>query len=169
LHSKKYNTIIILGKKSNSDQNHDLLAENDKNNADDENQNTENSANVNDDVGWVTDDDDDEDVINQEIKDKGSNRRFEVWKYFDIVECTSTKTGKKEGFVKCNLNCDDGSKCGKMLKYHNSTKYLLNHLQSKHKILEKLENSKNAIKKDPKELFMKIMNHCNLEEVKSIK
>ncbi len=76
MHSKKYNTIIILGKKSNSDQNHDLLAENDKNNADDENQNTENSANVNDDVGWVTDDDDDEDVINKEIKEKGSNRRF---------------------------------------------------------------------------------------------
>jgi hypothetical protein len=135
------------------------LAENYKNNADDENQNDENqnienSANVNEDVGWVTDDDDDEDVISQEIKDKDSNRRSEVWKYFDILECSSTKTGKKEGFVKCNIDFDDGSKCGKILKYHNSTKYSLNHLQSKHKILEKLENSKNAIKKDPKELLM---------------
>jgi hypothetical protein len=150
LHSKKYNTIIILGKKSNSDQNHDLLAENDKNNADDENQNTENSANVNDDVGWVTDDDDDEDVINKEIKEKGTNRRFEVWKYFDIVECTSTKTGKKEGFVKCNIDFDDGSKCGKILKYHNSTKYSLNHLQNKHKILENSKIQKMLSKKTQK-------------------
>jgi hypothetical protein len=130
------------------------LVENDKNNADDENQNTQNSANVNNDVDWVTDDDDNEDVIHEEIKDKGNNRRSEVWKYFDILECTSSKTGKKEGFVKCNIDFDDGSKCGKMLKYHNSTKYLLNHLQSKHKIIEKVKNSNNPIKKDPKELLM---------------
>jgi hypothetical protein len=154
LQSKKYNPFIILGKKSNDDQNYDPLVENDKNNADDENQNTQNSANVNNDVDWVTDDDDNEDVINEEIKDKGNNRRSEVWKYFDIVECTSTKTGKKVEFVKCNIDCDDGSKCGKMLKYHNSTKYLLNHLQSKHKIIEKVKNSNNPIKKDPKELLM---------------
>ena len=156
MQSKKYNPLIILGKKSNVDQNYDPLVENDKNNADDENQNTQNSANVNNDndVDWVTDDDDNEDVIHEELKDKGNNRRSEVWKYFDIVKCTSTKTGKKEEFVKCNIDCDDGSECGKMLKYHNSTKYLLNHLQSKHKIIEKVKNSNNPIKKDPKELLM---------------
>ena len=63
MQSKKYNPLIILGKKSNVDQNYDPLVENDKNNADDENQNTQNSANVNNDVDWVTDDDDNEDVI----------------------------------------------------------------------------------------------------------
>jgi hypothetical protein len=73
-----------------------------------------------------------------------------VWKYFDIVECTSTKTGKKEGFVKCNIDFDDGSKCGKILKYHNSTKYSLNHLQNKHKILENSKIQKMLSKKTQK-------------------
>jgi hypothetical protein len=89
----------------------------------------------NGDGDWLSIDGENDESSNDSIQNKGNKRRSAAWQYFEIVECIHKVTKKKELFVKCMVDCE-GSKCGKKLKYHNSTKYLFSHLENSHKIFQ---------------------------------
>ena len=86
--------------------------------------------------------DDNENMFEKEsLKTEQKKRRSSAWQHFDIVECTHKATKEIQTFVKCKVVCKDSLVCGQKLKYHNSTKFLFNHLK-KHNIFNELVSKK---------------------------